>query len=682
MACDPKHPRTLPTGGTPKSVSLTVLPAGGPVGANTPSPKPHSTMGTRRAIVLATIQILMVVHLVQWWIQGRTLSAVEPSESMETFKNGIVNAGTVVFAIGLVSTLVVGRFFCGWGCHIIMLQDLCTWLMGKVGIRPHAFRSRLLLFVPLGMACYMFLWPVVYRLAIAPYAQPTLRWPGFTQAFITDDLTHGVPGILLSIPFFLVTGFLTVYFLGNKGYCTYCCPYGGFFTPLDEWSVGRIKVNDACEGCGHCTAVCTSNVRVHEEVRDYGMVVDPGCMKCLDCVSACPNEALSFGFGKPGALRTLRAATKPEPRTWDLTWGEEIGFALLAILTFVATRGTIGFALPFLFASGVVACVVFFAFKAWQLAGNPNVRFHQLQLRRGGRLTGAGFAWAAAAIVMLAGVGYSATINAAGMLAGWFDDRVTVPPQMVFSGNPVALDPPMAAQAERALRLYAIASAIGEGGFGIVPAQQPGIDLRRAWLLSALERYDEGEALLRGTIERHGISDALACGVGRILRGQRKVEEADAWYRETAAANPTFVNLQDEYVQWLIDEERQADAIAASRLAFERNPNDLMTMRRLSLVLMDLGDSAQTEEGIAVTLETLRIAPDNPFAYRALALGYGRLGRMPEAEQAMRRAVELAPDDWKLVQSLGELLMGIDKAEEGARYIKDAARLRQASGTK
>ena len=29
------------------------------------------------------------------------------------------------------------------------------------------------------------------------------------------------------------------------------------------------------------------------------MVVDPGCMKCMDCVSVCPNDALYFGFGKP-----------------------------------------------------------------------------------------------------------------------------------------------------------------------------------------------------------------------------------------------------------------------------------------------------------------------------------------------------------------------------------------------
>src|SRR4029453_12361217 len=120
------------------------------------------------------------------------------------------------------------------------------------------------------------------------------------------------------VPFLLVCGFATVYFLGSKGFCTYGCPYGGFFAPLDKLATGRILVTDACEGCGHCTAVCTSNVRVHEEVREYGMVVDPGCMKCMDCVSVCPNDALYFGFAKPAIVKGP-AKNKAPKKVYDLS---------------------------------------------------------------------------------------------------------------------------------------------------------------------------------------------------------------------------------------------------------------------------------------------------------------------------------------------------------------------------
>ncbi|MCP3902044.1 MAG: hypothetical protein GY715_00285, partial [Planctomycetes bacterium] len=121
--------------------------------------------------------------------------------------------------------------------------------------------------------------------------------------FMTDDFWERFPAWPIALLTFAVCGFLIVYLLGNKGFCTYGCPYGGIFGVADQVAPGRILVTDACEGCGHCTATCTSNVRVHEEVRTWGMVVDPGCMKCMDCVDVCPKDALHFGFGTPAIAR-------------------------------------------------------------------------------------------------------------------------------------------------------------------------------------------------------------------------------------------------------------------------------------------------------------------------------------------------------------------------------------------
>src|SRR5205085_2398459 len=139
------------------------------------------------------------------------------------------------------------------------------------------------------------------------------------------------------------------------GFCAYGCPYGGFFRPLDRLAPARILVTDACEGCGHCTAVCTSNVRVHEEVREYGMVVDPGCMKCMDCVSVCPKEALYFGFAKPALLKGAAKKQKPK-KLYDLTLGEEVFCAMVFLIAFLAVRGVYN-AVPMLMAAGFAGIV-------------------------------------------------------------------------------------------------------------------------------------------------------------------------------------------------------------------------------------------------------------------------------------------------------------------------------------
>src|SRR5207244_13139649 len=145
---------------------------------------------------------------------------------------------------------------------------------------------------------------------------------GVPNHFMNAAFLATFPGPLFALLTFVACGFAAVYFLGAKGFCTYGCPYGAMFGGLDRFSPGRIVVSDACEQCGHCTATCTSNVLVHDEVRRFGMVVDPGCMKCLDCVSVCPKGALSFSFARPSALAPKSA--DPAPRKYDLPLSEEL----------------------------------------------------------------------------------------------------------------------------------------------------------------------------------------------------------------------------------------------------------------------------------------------------------------------------------------------------------------------
>ena len=111
--------------------------------------------------------------------------------------------------------------------------------------------------------------------------------------------------------------------LGAKGFCTYGCPYAGFFKPIDNAAPMRVRVNDDCQQCGQCTAACTSNVRVHEEVHLYKMVIDSGCMKTMSCIDACPNDALSIGFG------TNAIGKRTTPKKYDLTMKEEVCIAAI-----------------------------------------------------------------------------------------------------------------------------------------------------------------------------------------------------------------------------------------------------------------------------------------------------------------------------------------------------------------
>src|SRR5262249_20010708 len=138
------------------------------------SPTKHSRMTRWRAMSLIAVHLLIGVHILQWKLYGRTLAPVEPSEMFDTLHLGIITVGFLFMAGAVLATSVAGRFFCGWGCHILALQDLCAWILTKLKIPTKPIRSRTLLWVPPLAALYLFVWPQVSRL-IAGQSIPTLR---------------------------------------------------------------------------------------------------------------------------------------------------------------------------------------------------------------------------------------------------------------------------------------------------------------------------------------------------------------------------------------------------------------------------------------------------------------------------------------------------------------------------
>jgi Flp pilus assembly protein TadD len=127
-------------------------------------------------------------------------------------------------------------------------------------------------------------------------------------------------------------------------------------------------------------------VRVHEEVARFGAVIDPGCMKCMDCVSVCPKGALSFGF----VPRVERAKQKRRsPRTWDLSWTEE-GLAALVFLAALYAFRNLYDAVPFLLAIAlaVLAAIAVIALGRSLLASGFTLQ--SFAWKRAGRMTRGG----------------------------------------------------------------------------------------------------------------------------------------------------------------------------------------------------------------------------------------------------------------------------------------------------
>ncbi len=447
-------------------------------------PVAKSKMTRRRAWVLIGVHALIALHVWHWLATGSSITPVEPSEAMQTVEEGRINAGFVLFALLIGSTLVFGRFFCGWACHVVALQDLSAWLLARIGLKPRPVRSRLLVFAPWVVAFFMFGWPLVQQWLGERQLPPPSSWE---WALTTDNLWKTFPGPIMAVGTLVVVGFLIVWWLGAKGFCTYGCPYGAFFAVADRFAPTRIKVTDACDACGHCTSVCTSNVRVHEEVAKHRQIVDPGCMKCLDCVSVCPKEALYVGFAAPKPFVLSQQRIKARG---DFTWPEELLLAAVALVTAQWTfRGAwFGEGVPFLMAVGLGAITAVLTLLFVRLLFRAEMTFQHTQLRTLGKLTTAGrvvmmllAAWLAFTAHTFVGQRWSdaAKQQAAVPLRERLHERKDVAPE----------------------RLQAAHDAV-DGALAWDLVDDPGLLQARGLLRRELGRHDEAEADLRAALAK------------------------------------------------------------------------------------------------------------------------------------------------------------------------------------
>lgn len=622
--------------GIGRSVALPVLES-----SNSGAPMMGRTKRARwRAGVLALINVLMIIHLIQWLIMGMTISPVEPSETMETLEVGVVNAGAIFFLLAIVSTVLFGRFFCGWGCHVLALQDLCVWIMTKLGIRPKPFRSRLLVFFPIALGFYMFLWPSFKRLVLAPALEAaSLDWPHwlrpveqihqFSNGLVVDDFWSTFPAWYIAVPFLLICGFACVYFLGAKGFCTYGCPYAAFFKPIDTVSPTRIRVNDDCRHCGYCTSVCTSNVRVSEEVRDFGMVVDPGCMKTLDCISACPNDALSLGFGKialgakpkPDAKEARKAALRKRRGRYDLgLWEEGLGVVLM-LWFFYATRGAFD-AIPMLLAGGLAAICTMILVLTIKLFHQPNVRLYKFQFKKQGRIRAIGYGLLLVGVVFMAGSAWTSNAKFLRWRGDMQFNQSIVPGdtlvRLEFDPSPEERE-----RAEIAVAAYQRADSSAHGGVGW--ALNAELRLRLSYFLSKLDRHDEAFEQLRMVIQDGEPTDALVLQASQVLirsmddakdpdLGQIEHEDAKrvailGLYSDAVQAHPRLHAIRAELAKsaavtgdpegaelyWDIAWQAQRYSELAEQYVAQGNDQDAAEAREISAKLADFAEDSLTE---------------------------------------------------------------------------------------
>jgi len=584
-----------------------------------------------RAAALILVNLLMVAHIIQWRTTGRTISPIEPSETIYTLQQGAINAGFIFFALAILTTLLLGRFVCGWGCHILALQDFCGWILKKIGITPQPFRSRLLVYVPLLAALYMFVWPTVLRGLTKPADEPLI--PAFTNHLVTNNFWETFPTVSVAIPFLFICGFMTVYFLGSKGFCTYACPYGGFFSLADKFAPGKIRVTDACNQCGHCTATCTSNVLVHAEVKQFGMVVDPGCMKCMDCISVCPNDALYFGFGKPAIAIPQSNAIK---KSSSLTWPEEIVAALVFLASLLAVWDVYQL-VPMLMALGCATITTFLTLRTWRLLRAKEMSFYHFNLKSSGIVQKAGWGFLILAVIWIGLNAHSGWVRYHEYEGNRSFQKVQIPDELALAqADPETWLGPMDRENIVAGRNHF--QAASRFGFFVNSAALP----KLAWF-AYLSGDAEQSINLLGQAASYQQGQARALSLyyrGTILNRLGRHEQAQTSLDDALAERPDLILAREEKGESLWQLGRKDEAVSVWSDAVQRNAGLVLANNQLAGALAFLG---KPEEAVAHEKQADQFTPDDPYYHWMIGLRLQNLGMDQLAEKHFQRAIQLNP---------------------------------------
>ncbi len=188
----------------------------------------------------------------------------------------------------MVSTLLLGKFYCSWICPAYLLFELghqLRRLLRLAEIPPGRMRfSRVNKYLLLGVGL------------VAALAMGLPIFSLFYPPAVTSRLLHawifgtGMTGMLILLGLLLVFELI----VSPRWWCRSMCPGGALFGLLGALRPLRVRCLSArCTGCGRCRPAC--QVGIDPVCESASME----CDNCGACLRHCPEGALGWSLGIP-----------------------------------------------------------------------------------------------------------------------------------------------------------------------------------------------------------------------------------------------------------------------------------------------------------------------------------------------------------------------------------------------
>ncbi|MBD3255439.1 MAG: 4Fe-4S binding protein [Candidatus Lokiarchaeota archaeon] len=184
----------------------------------------------------------------------------------------------------LLTTLLIGRVFCGYACPVGALQELSSRALYKS--KPRKDDSLIYKINPPNKVSMIIRWVmfviffatiIIWNFLLLQLINPFL---GFYFLLHSTELIILIPLISLIIIFGLS-------FFVYRPWCRFLCPFGALASLTSRYSRLKLKRTEACTECHLCEQVCPTQEAFRESSKSE-------CYLCNRCVEICPQEAIKF----------------------------------------------------------------------------------------------------------------------------------------------------------------------------------------------------------------------------------------------------------------------------------------------------------------------------------------------------------------------------------------------------